>query len=236
VKNLLVHPRNKAAKPVEASLYIYGAIGPYDDWGDISETAVQKALADIGSASVLNIYVNSPGGSVFTGIAIYQQLRRFKARKIVHVDGLAASIASVIAMGGDEIRMSRASQMMIHNPTWGAYGWVDELEKAIKVLKQSKETLLDTYVARSKQDRGTISAWMDDETWFRADEAIKNGFADVKVDGDEEIELDDNSRVLLAKFKHTPKEFASSQESVARSMVARMKMRSMMMKVGGQSA
>lgn len=237
LRNLLIPPKNRAAKQAaEASLYLYGPIGPYDDWGDISAKSVASALAQMPSNATLNIYVNSVGGSVFEGVAIYQQLRRFKGKKIVQIDSLAASIASVIAMAGDEIHMGFNAQVMIHDPEGGAYGREADLRKYADLLKSTKETLVDTYVARTKQSRNTISAWMGDETWFRAEDAVKHGFADKVVNADTDSDVDDRSKIILAKYKHTPKEIAPSAELVRRAMVAKMKMAVLRNRIGGKPA
>lgn len=238
MKNLLVPPTNRAAQPSEASLYIYGPIGPYDDYDEISAMSVAKALNEVGGAKTINTYINSVGGSVFEGVAIYQQLRRFSGTIIVHIDSIAASIASVIAMAGSEIRMGYNAQMMIHNPQGMAWGEEDDIRAYADILKGTKETLLDTYVARTKQQRATISAWMNAETWMNADTCLKNGFCDRKVSGNEDVEMDARSKVILAKYKHAPKDIALPRESAARAMVASARMRVMMdkLKSGGQSA
>jgi ATP-dependent Clp protease protease subunit len=103
------------AKGKTGDLYIYEDIG--SGWfGGIGPNDVKEALDEVGSVDTLNIYINSPGGSVFDGMAIYNQLKRFAARKVVHIDGIAASIASVIAMAGDEIVCAPNAMMMIHDP------------------------------------------------------------------------------------------------------------------------
>ena len=237
LRNLLIPPKNRAAQQAtETSLYLYGPIGPYDDWGDISAKSVASALAQMPSNATLTVYVNSVGGSVFEGVAIYQQLRRFKGKKIVQVDSLAASIASIIAMAGDEIHMAYNAQVMIHDPEGGSYGRESDLRKYADLLKSTKETLVDTYVARTKQSRSTISSWMADETWFRAQDALKHGFADKIVNADTDTDVDDRSKIILAKYKHTPKDIAPSSEIVRRAMVAKMKMQTLRNRTGGASA
>lgn len=238
MKNLLVPPTNRASQPAEASLYIYGPIGPYDDYDEVSAKSVVKAIGEVNSAKTLNIYVNSVGGSVFEGVAIYQELRRFKGKKIIHIDAIAASIASIIAMAGDEICMGYNAQMMIHDPEGMAWGREADLRAYADILKGTKETLVDTYVARTKLPRATISAWMSAETWMNADTCMKHGFCDRKVSGNENVEMDDRSKVILAKFKHAPKDVVQSRESVVRAMVASAQMRVLKDKIksGGQSA
>ena len=98
-------------------IYIYEDIG--EGWfGGLTAKAFSDTMREIGDVSALDIYINSPGGSVFDGVAIYNQIKRFNGEKIIHIDGIAASIASVIAMAGDEIRIASNGMMMIHDP-WG---------------------------------------------------------------------------------------------------------------------
>tara|TARA_R100000808_G_scaffold8467_1_gene23989 strand:- start:2423 stop:3094 length:672 start_codon:yes stop_codon:yes gene_type:complete len=158
-------------------LYLYGSIG----W-DIDAEFVRLALEE--SDGDIEVRINSGGGDVFEGQTIYSLLddhkTRHNARVIVHVDALAASIASIIAMAGDEIIMSDGALMMIHNPwTPGAGGSADELRKTADVLDKIGETLVTVYENRTGLDRETIMSLMDDETWLTASEAINLGFADV---------------------------------------------------------
>jgi ATP-dependent Clp protease protease subunit len=167
------------AKGAEAGeIYIYGDIG--EDWFGEGNTA--KGFADelkaLGAIKTLDVYINSPGGSVFEGVAIYNILLRHRARKVVHIDGLAASIASVIAMAGDEIVMARNSLMMIHNP-WGiAMGEATDFRKMADSLDKIGGAITDTYVSRTGQSAEDVGAMMDAETWLNAEEAVAQGFAD----------------------------------------------------------
>lgn len=236
LKNLLIPPANRAAQQAESSVYIYGPIGRYDDMGEISSTSVRNALSQISGRPTLNVYVNSVGGSVFEGMAIYHEFRRFKGKKIFHIDSVAASIASVLSMAADEIHMGFNAQMMIHDPEGTFGGREDDVRRGADLLARTKQTIVDTYVARTKQSRSTISAWMGAETWFNAKEALKHGFVDRVVNADGGSEIDDRSRIILAKYKHTPKDIAPSAELVSRAMVAKMKMVAMRNRIGGTSA
>ena len=208
------------AKQTEASVYLYGPIGPYSDWGEISASDVAEALDKVGSAGTLNVYLNSPGGAVDEGLAIYANIKRFKAKKVIWVDGLAASIASIVAMAGDEINMAFNSRMMIHDPWWVCVGNARDMRATADLLDKRRDDLLGTYVAKTKGDRNTIASWMEAETWFSADEAVRHGFASRKVDGDGEVQMDDRSKVLLAKYRHTPKDLIPSAESLRRAQCA----------------
>lgn len=168
----------KAAGAEAGEIYIYGDIG--EDWFGEGNTA--KGFADelkaLGAIKTLDVYINSGGGSVFEGVAIYNTLRRHRARKIVHVDGLAASIASVIAMAGDEIIIARNGLMMIHNP-WGvAMGEASDFRKMADSLDKIGGAIVDTYTLRTGQTALKCSAMMNEETWMNADEALALGFAD----------------------------------------------------------
>lgn len=163
-------------------IYVYEAIG--EGWfGGITAKSFQESVRDIGSVQALDIYVNSPGGSVFDGVAIYNQIQRHPAaEKVVHIDGIAASIASVIAMAGTEIRIAANGMFMIHDP-WGmAVGTSEEMRKYAESLDKVRDTILNTYVARTGGDPKQISEWMAAETWMNADEAVERGFATAKTE------------------------------------------------------
>lgn len=162
-------------------LYIYESIG--EGWfGGITAKAFNDSLKELGSVAALDIYINSPGGSVFDGIAIYNQIMRHSAKeKVVHIDGIAASIASVIAMAGTDIRIADNGMLMVHQP-WGmATGTADDMRKQAEALDKIRDVLIDTYVARTKSSRSDIVSWVDAETWMTADEAMSRGFANSKV-------------------------------------------------------
>lgn len=163
-------------------LYIYESIG--EGWfGGITAKAFNDSLKELGTVTALDIYINSPGGSVFDGIAIYNQIARHPAKeKVVHIDGIAASIASIIAMAGTEVRIADNGMFMIHDP-WGmSTGTAGDMRKQADALDKIRDVLLDTYVARTGGKRDQISDWMSAETWMTADEAMSRGFANSKVD------------------------------------------------------
>jgi ATP-dependent Clp protease protease subunit len=166
-------------------LYLYGTIG-YDLSADLVRLALDEASDDD-----FEIRVNSGGGDVFEGQAIYSLLESWKTttgnKVIIYVDGIAASIASVIAMAGSEIHMSSNALMMIHNPwTPAAAGGSNELRDLAAVLDKIRETIVTVYETRSGIDRDAIGLMMDEETWFTAAEAVNFGFADQIVNASEE--------------------------------------------------
>lgn len=164
-----------------AEIFIYDAIVGSDLeaewWGGVSAQAFVKALRGI-TASTINVRINSPGGDVFGARAIETALREHSAKVVVHIDGLAASAATFIAMAGDEIVMAEGSMFMIHKAWTYAWGNANDLKKTADLLEKIDGTLVDTYAKRSGQKDSQIADWMAAETWFTAEEAVKYGFAD----------------------------------------------------------
>jgi ATP-dependent Clp protease protease subunit len=126
----------------------------------------------------VTVWINSPGGDVFAASQIYTMLMDHKGKVTVKIDGLAASAASVIAMAGGEVLMSPSSMMMIHNPMTLAFGWKDEMEKALDVLDEVKASIINAYELKTGLSRNKISRLMDDETWMNARKAKELGFCD----------------------------------------------------------
>lgn len=209
----------KAAAKNRGEVYLYDEIGQTWD-GGITAKSFADMLKSLGNVKALDIYVNSPGGSVFEGLAIYNQIKRYSGEKVVHIDGIAASIASVIAMAGDEIRIAANGTVMIHDP-WGvALGTADEMRKTADSLDKVRDTLLSTYIARTGGKSADISGWMAAETWMNADECVQRGFATSKT---EEKQFS-ASFTMLAKFKNVPEQL-KRQASKTQLMRARMDMR-----------
>jgi ATP-dependent Clp protease protease subunit len=208
----------KAGK-AKTELYLYDAIGK-DYFGDgITAESVKKALAEMDPKAELQIFVNSPGGSVFEGLAIYNQIKRWSGKKKIYIDGIAASIASVIAMAGDEIHMASNGMMMIHEP-WGmTAGTAQDMRKYAESLDKVSDTLLDTYVTRTAGDRKKIKEWMSAETWMSADEAVERGFATAKTE-EKAIKAE---FPMLAKFTKVPDAIRQQALDVD-SRIARMQM------------
>lgn len=183
---------NKAA--TEATVYIYDEISL---WG-ISANQFVKDLNDI-TAKTINLRINSPGGNVFDGITIYNSLRDHAATVKVQVDGLAASIASIIAMAGDEIRMAKNSFLMVHNAWSYTAGNAAELRKLADTLDKIDATLTQTYQDKTGMPTADIQQLMADETWLNADEALAKGFADFVGDP-----VEAQARFDLTKYNKVP--------------------------------
>ena len=160
-------------------LSLYGDISDTTWWGDeITPKQFQEDLNALGDVSTLNIYINSGGGDVFAGQTIYSILKRHSAHKVVHVDGLAASIASIIAMAGDEVIMPKNAMMMIHNAWTVASGNKDDLRAMADTLEKIDGVLRDVYVAKTGREAEEVEEKMNNETWFTADEALEFGLID----------------------------------------------------------
>lgn len=167
-------------------LYFYGDIVSADGqkWSDADKCPQEVAdiLAEIPNDAQLDIYINSGGGDVHAGIAIYQQLKRRTGLNVVHVDGLAASIASVIAMAGDDIIIPASAQLMIHRPWSFAFGNSDDMRKTADVLDICQKSIMDIYMTKSLPgvERGTIEEMVNAETWMTGPTAAK--YFNVTVD------------------------------------------------------
>ena len=164
-----------------ADLYFYGDIAS-ETWQsdyyeeDMAPGDVKEFLDELTGTEKINIHINSGGGSVFGGIAIYNMLKRNDAYKTVYIDGLAASIASVIAMVGDEVIIPKNAAMMIHKPMT-SYFWTsknaDELRKDAEALDSCQELIMNTYMTKAKATREEIEEKINDETWLTGEEAAE---------------------------------------------------------------
>lgn len=163
----------KALAGNTAALTIFDDIGSYG----VTATRFIQDLASLGNIQSLTIQINSQGGSVQDGVAIYNALKHHHARVTVEINGWALSIASFIAMAGDTIRMAGNGLMMIHNPWMNTSGDAEELRKTADILDKTRDALISGY-ARSGKSRAEIIAMLDAETWLTADEALAGGFID----------------------------------------------------------
>lgn len=171
-----------------ADLFFYGDIVSetwqsewYED--DMAPGDVKKFLDQLDGTENINIHINSGGGSVFGGIAIYNMLRRNNAHKTVYVDGLAASIASVIMMAGDEIVMPKNATVMIHKPSASYFFTTknaDDLRKDAESLDTCQEAIMQTYMTKAKVNKEEIEQKVNDETWLTGEEAAE--LFDIKVE------------------------------------------------------
>jgi len=165
----------------------------------ISAKSFAKELKDLGELTALTVRINSPGGDVFQGQAIYSLLTAHKARKTVYVDGLAASIASVIAMAGDEIVIPENAMLMIHNPSGSVLGTAGDMRKMAEDLDKVAESISAVYVRKTGQDEAMIKKLMDEETWMTGAEAVELGFADRQT---EAVQM--AAKFDLSQFRNVP--------------------------------
>jgi ATP-dependent protease ClpP protease subunit len=200
------------ADAAEALVEIYDEIGYFGiTAGDFTR--------DLGSvkAKTINLRINSPGGSVFDGLTIFNRLREHPATVNVTVDGVAASIASVIAMAGDSVTMGRGAQLMIHNPSGLVMGQSQDMREMADLLdKLARDSIADVYRAKAG---GTAEKWLDlmaTETWLSADEAVAHGLADT-VAGDDKAKNQAKIHDLTAYgFRHAGRETAPDPAVLAR--------------------
>lgn len=161
-----------------STLILEGPISQESWWGDeVTPQEFRDELKKI-SGKKLTVSINSVGGDVWAGVSIYNALADLDAEITVKVDGLAASIASVIAMAGEKIIMSPGSTMMIHRASMLAMGDANDMKKAIEMLEAVEEGITDIYVERSGQTKEAVKEMMDAETWMSPDKAVELGFAD----------------------------------------------------------
>lgn len=162
----------------EHVLVISGAIGEGGYFYEgTSATDVRKALENV-EAKTIRIKLNSPGGNAFDGLEIYNYLKDLDAHVIVEVTALAASAASIIAMGADEVIMRTGSVMMIHNASTITYGNKDEMLKVHEYLAKIDTSIIDVYKEKTGLSTDEIKEMLNNETWFTASEAVEKGFAD----------------------------------------------------------
>lgn len=222
MKKLLQFLRDNAAterKPLnlilnqdsgDATLYIYDVI---DAWWGVAAAQIAPAIAALDPGVTLHLRVNSPGGDVFEGRAIRTAIQQFKGKTIAHIDGLAASAATTIADAADEVEISQGGFYMIHNGWTYAMGNKTELAKTVDLLAKVDASIIADYAARTGKTAEEIAAWMDAETWFSADEAVANGFANRLA------ELPDKSQNRtqpktwnLSAFDHAPKALLEAKQ------------------------
>lgn len=175
-------PATPANAPASAELLIYGPIesdgGLFTLSDEVTPRGFREELEALGEIAELRVVINSPGGDVFAGQAIYSTLRRHPARVTVLVDGIAASSASLVAMAGDRIVMPRNAMLMIHNPNTMAVGDAREFRRMADVLDTVRDAMIAAYGEKTELPRAELIALLNAETWMTGDEAVEMGFAD----------------------------------------------------------
>ena len=163
--------------PETRTLFLNGEISDETWYGDEVTPALFRDELNAGTGDI-TVWINSPGGDVFAAAQIYNMLMDYSGNVTVKIDGLAASAASVIAMAGTTVLMSPVAMMMIHNPATIAIGDAGEMKKAIDMLSEVKESIMNAYEIKTNLSRARISHLMDAESWFNATKAVELGFAD----------------------------------------------------------
>lgn len=161
----------------ETELLFNGPISEDTWWGDeVTPAMFRDELSKV--SGNLTVWLNSPGGDVFAASQIYSMLKNHKGKVTVKIDGIAASAASVVAMAGDETLIAPTAMMMIHDPSTCAMGNKADMEKAITLLEEVKESIINAYETKSHLSRNKIAKMMSDETWLNAKKAHEMGFVD----------------------------------------------------------
>lgn len=204
-----------------ADIFIYGDIVSYK-WDETDTTAAsfKQDLDALGDVNTINLYINSPGGNVFEGVAIHNMLKRHKAKINVYVDALAASIASVIAMAGDTIHMPKNSMLMIHNPWTLAIGNATELRKVADDLDRIGQSVKQTYLQKAgdKLDDEKLQEMLDAETWLSADEAYEYGLCDVVLEASQVAASINNE--WFSRYKNVPKQLKNQGKSQQKTVIS----------------
>ena len=169
--------KNQEEAGAERVLELYGTIAE-TSWFDDDVTPQMFHDELFAGKGPVTVWLNSPGGDCIAASQIYTMLMDYKDDVTVKIDGIAASAASVIAMAGTRVLMAPTALMMIHNPMTGAYGNHTDMEKAIEMLDEVKESILNAYEIKTSLSRAKLSHLMDSETWMNANKAIELGFAD----------------------------------------------------------
>ena len=181
--------------------------GPIDEesfWGDEITPQMFRDELESGEGDV-TVWINSPGGNVFAAAEIYTMLKDYKGSITVKIDAIAASAASVVAMAGDTVQMSPVAMLMIHDPSTVAMGNTKDMEKAIEVLNEVKESIINAYASKSGLSHARIANLMSNETWMNAKKAVELGFADEILFSKKEDEPDSDP-VNPDKPEKTPDE------------------------------
>ncbi len=163
--------------PVERVLELYGTIAE-ESWFDDDITPAMFKDELFSGEGPITVWINSPGGDCIAASQIYTMLMDYKGDVTVKIDGVAASAASVVAMAGTKVLIAPTALMMIHNPATMAFGDHADMEKAIDMLSEVKESIINAYELKTGLSRVQLSHMMDDTTWMNAQKAVELGFAD----------------------------------------------------------
>lgn len=191
--------RAQADIPGEMDLFIYDEIS----WWGVTADEFVRELAGV-QADTINLHLNTPGGMVFDGMAIYNALKAHKARVVTHIDGLAASMGSIIALAGDEVRIAQTAFVMIHNPWSIVLGAAADMRQEADLLDKIGGSMAEVYAGKTGKSVDEIKAIMEAETWWTGAEAVAAGYADSVFNADEKTS-EAAARFDLSIFANVPK-------------------------------
>ena len=193
--------KNEGELETPRTLFLSGEISDETWYGDEVTPQLFKDELNSGSGDI-TVWINSPGGDCVAAAQIYNMLSNYKGKVTVKIDGIAASAASVIAMAGAKVLMSPVSMLMIHNPMTMAFGDHADMQKAIEMLGEVKESIINAYEIKTGLSRTVLSHMMDAVTWMNANKAVELKFAD-------EILEDDKKKPSDVSFAFSAHEFAT---------------------------
>lgn len=183
------------------SIWLYDVIDPW--WG-VSAESIGQALQSFGGKPV-DLYLNSPGGDVFEGKAMQTRLKAYAGEVTVHIDGIAASAATTVALGADKRIIADGAFFMVHNSWTIAFGNKAEMRKTANLLEQIDNAIGKDYAAATGENADTIKSWMDEETWFSAEAAKAAGFVHEIFTGDDDEAAKNRATWNLSAYANAPK-------------------------------
>ena len=192
-----LEPRNEGGRVARVDI-----MGPIGGW-DVSGSEFLRELKDLGDVDSIDLRIHSPGGSVLDGWAIANGIKNHPAHVVARVEGLAASMGSVVLMSADEIEVPQNAYVMIHNVSGGAFGEAEELESMAQLMRKLQDDVTDFYANATGKDREEIAEMMAAETWMNGEDAVEHGFATrvlepVKAAACADLET------LVSKFENVP--------------------------------
>ena len=196
--NKMIQNEETQEQTPERTLFLNGTIADeswFDD--DITPQLFKEEL--LSGSGDITVWINSPGGDCVAAAQIYNMLMDYNGNVTVKIDGIAASAASVIAMAGNRVLMSPVSMLMIHNPMTIAMGDSAEMQKAIEMLSEVKESIMNAYEIKTGMSRAKISHLMDAETWMNANKAVELGFADGILAREEPVEEQTTNALMYSE-------------------------------------
>lgn len=203
----------KALADTDWEITLYGDVSSHED--DINALGFKEELDKIPDGANITAYINSPGGSVFEGVAISNRIKAKKGKKKCVIDGLAASISTLIACSFDEVEIYSNALYMIHQAWYGVRGNATDLRKHADELEKMDNIIVETYKAKTGLDEAIIRDYMAKETWFSAKEALELGFVDRIIDRESDakmcVDID-----ILNTYKNVPENLLEAENKIDR--------------------